>query len=150
MRIYILSNSLVKKNILPKIEPYLRDIRQVCYIWSLGGLMQVENNKIYRIKIKDVISKKTLLGAYPVTIDESEFIREEECYQIVPRSYKDYSTIKTYHLAHSTLESTLESSLEWVMEYKDDELYDNYFTLPNNEDIHSIKNKTDLLHFLHL
>jgi hypothetical protein len=89
-----------------------------------------------------VISKKTLLGAFPVTIDESEFIREEECFQIAPRSHKEYTTLKIYRASAGT------SSLEWVLEYKDDELHDNYFTLPNGEDIHSVKNKAALLHFL--
>jgi hypothetical protein len=145
MRIYILSNTVLKKNnILEKIEPYFHSTRYICYIWSIGGLLQIENDKIYRIKIKDVAAKKTLLGAFPATIDESEFIRsEEECYQIVPRSYKEYTTIKTYRLPHS-------HALEWIMEYKENELYDNYFSLPLGEDINSSKNKADLLQFLNI
>jgi len=170
MRIYILSNAAVKKNILAKLEPYLHNSRYISYIWSVNGLLQVENDKIYKIKIKDVMSKKTLLGAYPVTIDESEFIREEECYQIAPRSHKEYMTIKTYKLAtianatatananatpNATASANLltaSSNLEWIFEYKDDELHDNYFSLANGEfeDIHSPKVKTDLLKFLNL
>jgi hypothetical protein len=143
MRIYILSNATLKKNILNKLEPYLHSIRHICYIWSVNGLLQLEENKIYQVQIKDVQSKKTLLGAFPVTIDESEFIRKEECFQIAPRSYEEYTMLKTYK-ASST------SSIELILEYKDNELHDNYFTLPNGEDIHSAKNKADLLHFLNL
>lgn len=143
MRLYILSNSTVKKNILAKLETYFHNERYISYIWSIIGLFQVENNKIYRMKIKDVQSKKTLLGAYPVTIDESEIIREEECFQIAPRSYKEYTTLKAYRLQQDSL-------LEWILEYKDDELHDNYFTLPNGEDIHSPKIKAELLQFLNL
>ena len=156
MRIYILSNAAVKKNILAKLEPYLHNSRYINYIWSVNGLLQIENDKIYKIKIKDVISKKTLLGAYPVTIDESEFIREEECYQIAPRSHKEYMTIKTYRLATNATPNanllTASSDLEWIFEYKDDELHDNYFSLANGEfeDIHSPKVKADLLKFLNL
>jgi hypothetical protein len=160
MRIYILSNAAVKKNILAKLEPYLHNSRYINYIWSVNGLLQIENDKIYKIKIKDVISKKTLLGAYPVTIDESEFIREEECYQIAPRSHKEYMTIKTYKLATNASSTasasanllTASSDLEWIFEYKDDELHDNYFSLANGEfeDIHSPKVKADLLKFLNL
>jgi len=190
MRIYILSNSAVKKNIINKLEPYFHEVRHISYIWSVNGLLQVENNLIYRIKIKDVLSRKTLLGAYPVTIDESEFIREEECYQIAPRAYREYTTLKSYRLppglvtlpnamqsstmqsstmqsstmqSSTTQSSTMHSStmqssamqssatpLEWIMEYKDDELYDNYFNLSNTEDIHSPKNKAELLYFLNL
>jgi hypothetical protein len=144
MRVYILSNINVKKNLLHKLEPYFQHMRQVCYIWSMNGLLQVEDDKIYRIKIKDILSKKTLLGAYPATIDESEFLREEECYQIAPRSFNEYTTLKTYRLPRG------DSLVNFILEYKDDELHDNYFTLPAGEDIHSPKNKTDLLEFLNL
>jgi hypothetical protein len=148
MRIYILSNATLKKNIINKLDPFLHNTRYISYIWSVNGLMQVEDNKVYRLKIKDVISKKTLLGAFPVTIDESEFIREEECFQIAPRSHKEYTTLKTYRLPACV--NVCEKPLELVLEYKDDELHDNYFTLPNGEDIHSVKNKAALLHFLNL
>jgi hypothetical protein len=145
MRIYILANSTVKKGILPKLEPYLHDVRRVSYIWSVNGLLQLENNKIYQVKIKDVLAKKTLLGAYPVTIDESEFIRqEEEWFQITPKSYREYTMLKAYRLPEQA------TALEWIFEYKDDELHDNYFTLPNGEDIHSPKIKAELLQFLNI
>jgi hypothetical protein len=172
MRIYVLSNATLKKNILNKLEPYLHSVRHISYIWSVNGLMQVEENKVYKVKIKDVQSKKTLLGAFPVTIDESEFIREEECFQIAPRSFKEYTTLKTYRLAAAGTSVAASTSaaasasvaastsaaasvgktslIEWVLEYKNDELHDNYFTLPNGEDIHWPKNKADLLHFLNL
>lgn len=147
MRVYILSNSAVKKNIVAKLESYLYNVRHISYIWSATGLFQVENNKIYRMKIKDVETKKTLLGAFPVVVDESEFIRQEECFQIAPRAYKEYTTLKTYRLP--AVDETVQP-LEWIHEYKDDELHDNYFSLPNGEDIHSPKNKANLLFFLNL
>jgi hypothetical protein len=118
-------------------------MRHINYIWSVNGLLQVENNKIYKVKIKDVAEKKTLLGAFPITIDESEFIREEECFQIAPRSYKEYTTLKSYRLQPT-------SNLEWILEYKEDELHDNYFILPATEDIHSPKIKGEILEFLNL
>jgi hypothetical protein len=94
------------------------------------------------MRIKDVLSRKTLLGAYPATIDESEFIREEECFQIAPRAYKEYMTLKSYRLPAS--------DFEWILEYKDDELHDNYFSLSNTQDIHSPKIKAEILQFLSL
>ncbi len=149
MRIYVLSNAMLKKNI-SKLEPYLHNTRYISYIWSVNGLLQVENNKVYQVKIKDVPAKKTLLGAFPATIDESEFLRKEECFQIAPRAYKEYTVMKTYRLnsAGDNAGDGNNKPLEWVLEYKDDELYDNYFTLPNGEDIHSAKNKAELLQFL--
>ena len=144
MRIFILSNVNVMKNLIPKLEPYLHSTRHISFIWSFNGLFQVENERIYRMKIKDVMTKKTLLGAYPATIDESEFIREEECYQIAPRSIKEYTTLKTYRLP------VQESKVEFILEYKDDVLHDNYFSVPNATDIHSPKIKAELLEFLNL
>jgi hypothetical protein len=143
MRIYILSNSQLKKNILTKLEPYFQTMRRISFIWSTLGLLQVENHKIYQIRINDVPIKKTLLGAFPVTIDESEFIREEECFQVAPRSYKEYTILKSYRLSPT-------SDVEWVLEYKDDELHDNYFQLPTTVDIHTPKIKAELLEFLNL
>ena len=143
MRIYILSNSLLKKNSLAKLEPYFQGTRHISYIWSIQGLLQVENNKIYQVRIHDVLARKSLLGAYPITIDESEFIREEECFQIAPRSYKEYTTLKSYRL-------TPTSEVEWVLEFKEDELHDNYFQLPKTADIHTPKIKAELLTFLNL
>jgi len=150
MRIYILSNANLKKNILSKLESYFHNERQICYIWSVGGLLQVENNKIYKVNIQDVLSKKTLLGAFPATIDESEFVRKEECFQIVPRSYKEYTTLKAYRLPYKNTMVDTGSMLEWILEYKDNELHDNYFSLPAGEDIQSPKNKADLLQFLNI
>ena len=213
MRIHILSNAVVKKKIA-LLEPYLRETRQICYIWSMNGLLQIENNKIYKIKIKDVPVKKTLLGAFPATIDESEFIREEECYQVLPIAHKEYTTLKIYRIKGSALTNpkcstltnpkcstltnpkgstltnpkgsaltnpidteTLDPStdpsqnpstdpstnhsetptasgiaiaLAWVLEYKNGELHDNYFTLPDGEDIHSPKNKADLCEYMNI
>lgn len=144
MRVYILSNSSVTKKSLPtKLEPYFRETRQISFIWSINGLLQVENDKIYSIKIKDVATKKTLLGAFPVTIDESEFLRQEECFQVAPRSYNEYTTLKAYRFAADSL-------LEWIFEYKNGELHDNYFTLPAGEDIHAPKIKAELLEFLNM
>ena len=151
MRIYVLSNAMLKKNI-SKLEPYLHNTRYISYIWSVNGLLQVENNKVYQVQIKDVPAKKTLLGAFPVTIDESEFLRKEECFQIAPRAYQEYTVMKIYRLnsAGDNAGDGNNKPLEWVLEYKDDELYDNYFILPNGEDIHSAKNKAELLQFLNL
>lgn len=125
MKIYILSNQFVQQNLLEKLEPYLNSTQHISYIWSINGLIQVENRKIYNVKIKDEPVIKTLIGAFPATIDKSEFIRENECYQIAPRSYNEYTEIVSYKLIQS-------SQLEWVFEYKDNVLCDNYFTLPNN------------------
>ena len=125
MKIYILSNQHVEQNILPKLKLYLTSKQYISYIWSIHGLMEVENCKIYNVRIKDKPIIKTLIGAYPATIDKSEFIRENECFQIAPRSCKEYTKLVAYKLTHT-------SKLEWIFEFKDNILSDNYFTLPND------------------
>mgnify|MGYP005993956071 CR=1 FL=1 len=125
MKIYILSNQHVEQNTLPKLKPYLTSKQYISYIWSINGLMEVENRKIYNVRIKDEPVIKTLIGAYPATIDKSEFIRENECFQISPRSCKEYTELVAYKLTHT-------SKLEWIFEFKDNVLSDNYFTLPND------------------
>jgi hypothetical protein len=123
MRIYILTNTnVVKNNWLTKLEPYLGATRQFSYLWSEeNGLLQYEQQKFYRIRIKDVQVIKTLVGAYPATLDASEFIREEECFQIAPRSYSECIETRTYRLPQQA------PSIEWIFEYKNGELHDNYF-----------------------
>ena len=141
MRVYVLSNASVKKNMYAKLEPYFHEQRKVSYIWSVNGLFQIENQKIYKMQIKDVPVKKTLLGAFPITIDESEIKRdEEELSQIAPRSRREYITIKSYRLPSC-------NNIEWILEYKDDELQDNYFTLG---DINEPTVKAALQQFLNL
>jgi len=139
MKIYISSNQHVEKNTLPKLEPYLTSTQYISYIWSINGLIEVEKHKIYNIKIKDEPVIKTLIGAFPATIDKSEFIREDECYQIAPRSYNDYTELVAYKLSHA-------SQLEWIFEYKDNVLCDNYFRLPNHVNYESYYN--EILDFL--
>ena len=139
MKIYILSTQHVEKNTLPKLEKYLTSTQYITYIWSIDGLMQVENHKIYNIHIKDVPVIKTLIGAYPATIDKSEFIRENETYQIAPRNFNEYTELVAYKLKPS-------SQLEWVFEYKDDVLNNNYFELPN--DVNYEVYQKEILEFL--
>ena len=139
MKIYILSNQYIEHNILSKLEPYLTSTRYVSYIWSINGLIEVENNNIYNIKIKDVPKITTLIGAYPATIDKSEFIRENKCYQVAPRAYKEYTELSSYKFKS-------ESKLKWILEYKDDVLDNNYFELPN--DVNFEVYKKEILEFL--
>ena len=130
-----------KKNMTTKLEPYFCETRNLSYIWSEDGLLQVINNKIYRIRIQDAPVINTLLGAFPVTLDPSEYIREDECYQVLPTNYPEFLTQKIYKIS-------LDKKVEWVFEYQQDTLRDNYFLLPEGTDIHSAEIKADLLQFM--
>ena len=149
------SNKNEKKNsILEKLEPYYVETRHINYIWTSDStsktsttdcseLYQVENNRIYyirQIKVREKV--KTLLGAFPITIDKTEYIKEEECYQIPPKCRNEF-------LRHKVYKNSPTSLVEWIFVYEGDTLRENYFYLPNNLDINEPSIKADLLWGLH-
>ena len=143
------SNKNEKKNsILEKLEPYYVETRHINYIWTsdktstttdCSELYQVENNRIYYIRqIKAREKIKTLLGAFPITIDKTEYIKEEECYQIPPKCRNEF-------LRHKVYKNSPTSLVEWIFVYEGEQLRENYFYLPNNLDINEPSIKADLL-----
>ena len=145
MRIYSQPNkrSITGKN---NLIPYFWETRKKQYIFTEDGVKQIEQNKMYNIMIKDVPIVKTLLGAYPVTIDASDFVKvDEEWYQVPPETHPELIVQKVY-------KASVSMKLEWVFEYDSsgEVLRDNYFYLPPNEDIHASENKADLMKFLNL
>ena len=146
MRIFILSNQHMESNgIMNKLESFIHKTFYISYIWSINGLLEVENNKIYNIDIVDVPVIKTLFGAYPITIDKSKFIRNEECYQISPKAYNEYTEQQHFRL-------TPTSVLEWVIEFKDEVIHDNYFYIPGDDDsvIHKEPIRSELMKYLQM
>jgi len=162
MRIYANANSsnyAFSDSIKQKLAAYFVEVRHINNLWTQDGLFQIENNKLFRVEIKDVPIVKTLLGAYPVTIDASDFVKvDEEWYQVPPETHPELIVQKVYKASTSTsvsstsTSSTAANKLEWVFEYDSsgEVLRDNYFYLPPNEDIHASENKADLMKFLNL
>ena len=121
MRIYAYSIKDGNIELKNKLEPYFYEMRYSNRLWTPEGLFQIENNKIFRVKIKDVPVTKTMIGAFPVTIDASEFVQEpEESYQVPPQSQPEYLIQKVYRLSSHT---------EWVFVYDSsgEMLIDNFF-----------------------
>ena len=149
MRIYANANSsnyAFGETIKPKLAAYFVEVRHINNLWTPDGLFQIDNDKLFRVEIKDVPVVKTLLGAYPVTIDGSEFSRVgEEWYQVPPETHPELIIQKVY-------KASANMKLEWIFEYDSsgEVLRDNYFYLPPNEDIHASENKADLMKFLNL
>jgi hypothetical protein len=144
MRLFILSNQYIEKNeILKKLEEYIHRTSYINYIWSINGLIEIENNKVYSVDIVDVPVIKTMFGAYPLTIDNSKYVRCEETYQTYPRSIKEYIFQQRFRFSH-------DSKVEWVVEYKDNEIYDNYFYIKEDDVkcIHTEPIKSELTRFL--
>lgn len=158
MRIYANANSsnyAFGETIKPKLAAYFVEVRHISNLWTPDGLFQIDNDKLFRVEIKDVPVVKTLLGAYPVTIDGSEFLRVgEEWYQVPPETHPELIIQKVYKAstASASVSSTSSMKLEWIFEYDSsgEVLRDNYFYLPPNEDIHASENKADLMKFLNL
>ena len=143
MRIFASINNKAN-NVLNKLEPFFFELRHLSYILSnnVSGsnqMYQVEHNKIYNVHISQVKEKtKTLLGAFPITIDYTEYIKEDECYQIPPKCRSEFLVQKIY-------KPSPESLVEWVFVYEGETLKDNYFYVPGYADINSPAIKADLL-----
>ena len=141
-----ISTDKKKNNLFDKLEPHYYETRHFNYIWtgasSTAGtseLYQVENNKIYYIRqLKSKEKTKTLLGAFPITIDHIEYIKEDECYQIPPKCKNEF-------LRHKVFKRTPTSLVEWVFVYEGDQLRENYFYVPMQHDINEAGIKADLL-----
>lgn len=151
MRIYAYANNsnyAFNDTIKPKLAAYFCEVRHINNLWTPSGLFQIEDNKLFRVEIKDAPVVKTLLGAYPVTIDASEFSRaSEQWYQVPPETHPELIIQKVYKASASA-----NTKLEWIFEYDSsgEVLRDNYFYLPPNEDMHASENKADLMKFLNL
>jgi hypothetical protein len=151
MRIYAYANNsnyAFSETIKPKLAAYFVEVRHINNLWTPSGLFQIEDNKLFRVEIKDAPVVKTLLGAYPVTIDASEFSRaSEQWYQVPPETHPELIIQKVYKASASA-----NTKLEWIFEYDSsgEVLRDNYFYLPPNEDMHASENKADLMKFLNL
>jgi hypothetical protein len=142
MRIYGSANTnFIKKNNQAKLEPYFYQIRNINYIHTSDGLLQIENNRIYRIRVNNAPVIKTMIGAFPITVNKTEYTREGECYQVHPNSRHEFLIHKVYKASPTNL-------VEWICVYRENNLLDNYFSLPEGTDINSPDVKADLLFFL--
>jgi hypothetical protein len=147
MRIYTNKKA---NNVLNKLEPFFFELRHLSYILSnnVSGsisnsisneMYQVEHNKIYNVRVSQGKEKtKTLLGAFPITIDYTEYIKEDECYQVPPKCRSEFLVQKIYKPSPSSL-------VEWVFVYEGEILKENYFYVPGYADINSAQVKADLL-----
>ena len=152
MRIYASINNKAN-NVLNKLEPFFFEVRHLSYIYSTSGsnsisgsneMYQVEHNKIYNVRVSQMKEKtKTLLGAFPISIDYTEYIKEDECYQVPPKCRSEFLVQKIYKPSPSSL-------VEWVFVYEGETLKENYFYVPGYADINSASVKADLLWGLHL
>ena len=146
MRVFILSNQHIESHgIMEKLQPFIHKTSYISYIWSINGLLEVEDNKIFNIDVVDVPVVKTLFGAYPITIDKSKFVRNEECYQVAPRTYNEYTEEQRFRL-------TPTSKIEWVIEFREDIIHDNYFYIPGDDDsvLHTEPIRTELTKYLQM
>jgi len=150
MRIFASINNKAN-NVLNKLEPFFFELRHLSYILSnnVSGsisnsisnsqMYQVEHNKIYNVRVSQVKEKtKTLLGAFPISIDYTEYIKEYECYQVPPKCRSEFLVQKIY-------KPSPESLVEWVFVYEGEILKENYFFVPGYADINSAQVKADLL-----
>ena len=139
MRIY--AHKEIKKNVLTQLAPYFTETKQLHYLLNKSDLFQLEHNKIYYVQQskKNEPKVKTLFGAFPITIDKTEYLREmDESYQIPPQCKSEILLQKIYKPSPTSL-------VEWVFVYADDRLKENYFAVPAGTDINEPGVKADLM-----
>ena len=80
-----------------------------------------------------------------ITVDKSKFVRNEECYQVAPRTYNEYTEEQRFRL-------TPTSKVEWVIEFREDIIHDNYFYIPGDDDsvLHTEPIRTELTKYLQM
>ena len=143
MRIYTYLIKELSQEMKKKLTSFYEKTQTFNRLWTPDGLFQLEAQQLYRVAIKDVPIRKSMLGIYPVTIDASEFIRAAEVsYQVPPQSHPEFIQQKIYRL-------TPTSPVEWIFEYdiNGDTIQENYFRVPEADEQ---RYKTDILHFLSL
>jgi hypothetical protein len=135
MRVYC-SNHL--KEVPAALEPFFLCNRTVTHIHTSDGMLQVDNNKIYRFKAPPPV-KKTMIGVFPATL-KSEPYERTECYQIPPHSTQEVFIHKVYKLSPKSVVEYI-----FVMKQLGGELIENYFSVPEGMDINRADVKGEIL-----
>ena len=132
--------------LMTKLEPFYLETREVHYLWSPikdkntdKYIVQLENQKMYSIKQanKNELTK-TLFGAFPVTIDNTDYIKEAEVFQVPPNC-------KSERLCQKVFKPSEKSSVEWIFVYEGALLKEHYFYVPTNASINDPAIRKDLL-----
>jgi hypothetical protein len=119
------------------------ETQYITYLHTSSGLLRLDQNqKIYKMLVTNPSPNiKTMVGAWPVTVDKTEYTLGEEIYQVPPKARVEQLRREIYRLRP-------ESLVEYVQDFNDlMPVY--YLYIPAEiKDIHPPEIKADLLYFL--
>lgn len=134
MKIYPLNTTQYNIDQMSKFKH--KEINNIL-LFSLNGIVQVDNNKTKLLKIIDVPVKRIYLDDVLFVCDESRYVVDCEWFQI-PKNHVAKTVIKTYYRTHP------KSQVELVVERTSTGLDERplvYFLTPKNDISPEIENE---------
>ena len=122
------------------IEKFLVKKLNESYIFSEEGIIQLQGEKLFKLNIIDEqIGKEIKLDKFDIITDNSKFVIDCECVQVVPYHVEEIIHKYIYKLRKDTI-------IDLIIEKKNDTIIDFYFYL--KDDKHFMNIKEDILTFL--
>lgn len=95
MKIYP-TNTVINQSNIDKISSYKYKEDNIRLLFTTSGIMQIQKNKLNRLKVVDLPVKYICLGDYEFSCDESKYVVDCEWFQI-PKHHVDEKVNKSYY-----------------------------------------------------
>jgi len=140
MKLYIdsVKNNLINKQLL---KEYIHNSIKKKIIISEQGILEINKDKMNLLKTIDVPREIISIGSFSCLIDKSEFVKDDEWYQIPKDHILEENEIHTYQLRQNAL-------VQFIIIEDDNVIKDFYFNIKDNFEVLGIKD--DILTFLSL
>ena len=140
MKIY-LKNISIPKIQKQHVDKYFIKNYKKNYIYTEEGIFNIDNNNLFKMKIKDRPLEKSVLAGFDIYIDKSIMTKNEEYYHLPIHNYPEELTEEIYKL-------NAQSSLQMNIEMKENFIHNLYFV--SKCSIDTIGVKKDIITFLSL
>jgi len=131
MKLYIkdIKNNHINKHLL---KEYIHNSIKKKIIISEQGILEINKDKMYLLKTIDVPCEIISIGSFSGLIDKSEFVKEEEWYQIPKDHILEETDIHTYQLRQNAL-------VQFIIVEDKNIIKDYYFNIKENFEVLGIK-----------
>lgn len=140
MKIYVNNIPLAKLQ-KKTLEKFFIKHTKSSVFYSEEGIFTIDRNKLFKLKIGDVPSKKYMIDGFEIYLDHSKILSKEEYYHLPINHYKEDIIEEVYKLNNQT-------DLQLNIVVKDNFVQDFYFL--TKCDIDTIGIKKDIITFLSL
>jgi len=138
MKLYL--NGILNNNINKELlKDYALNTKKKQLIFSHQGILEITENEMHLLKIKDSPSEPIMIDKFRGFIDKSEYIQDEDWYQVPQAHIMEVIIINTYELRPKAL-------LQLVIEERKNVIIDFYFIIKGS--MKSLGIKDDILTFL--